>query len=392
MNQATLFYNATLYTEDGPRERGWLTIEEGRIAALGQGTPPSVPRAVPLDLRGLLLLPGLIDLHVHGALGYDTMDATPEALQQMARFYASHGVTGFLATTMSNPPGAILAALRNVAEVMRQGTRGAALLGAHVEGPYLDVERRGCQDPANVRPADPDEYTRLFATGTIKLLTVAPELPGSPELIAYARERGAAIAAGHSRASYDEMCRAADLGLTQVTHLFNGMDPLHHRQPGVVGAALSLDALSCQLIADNIHVHPAVLKLAVRAKGVERILLITDAMSGTGMPDGQYNLGGLAVTVREGVARTADGVLAGSTLTLERGLRNIIAATDLSLQEALPMAARNAARALGLEAHKGSLAPGRDADLIVVDDRLNILLTVVAGEIVYQGSHFPIPS
>jgi N-acetylglucosamine-6-phosphate deacetylase len=162
------------------------------------------------------------------------------------------------------------------------------------------------------------------------------------------------------------------------------MDPLHHRQPGAVGAALSLDALSCQLIADNVHIHPAVLKLAVRAKGVERIILITDAMAGAGMPDGEYALGGLAVTVRQGVARTADGALAGSTLTLERGLANIIAATGLSLQQALPMATLNPARALGLGPRKGSIAVGKDADLIVVDAELNVVLTMVAGEVIHR--------
>jgi len=379
-----LFHNATVHTEDGSFERGWVLVEGGRIARIGRGVPPPESAVESTDLQGQALLPGLVDLHAHGALGHDTMDATPEALREMARFYARHGVTGFLATTMSSPPLPILAALRNVAEVMHAPTRGAALLGAHAEGPHLDVERRGCQDPAHMRPADPDEYRRWFETGAVALLTLAPEIPGSQEIIRYAVEHGAVVAAGHTRASYEQMCRAVELGLTQVTHLFNAMDPLHHRQPGAVGAALSLDALSCQLIADNVHIHPAVLKLAVRAKGVERIILITDAMAGAGMPDGQYGLGGLAVSVRQGVARTADGALAGSTLTLERGLANVIADTGLSLQQALPMATLNPARALGLDARKGSIAVGKDADLIVVDAELNVVLTMVAGQVIHR--------
>ena len=285
---------------------------------------------------------------------------------------------------MTAPSEEILAALNSVALVMRQGTGGAALLGAHVEGPYLDVERRGCQDPTQVRRAAASEYRRLFDTGAVKLITIAPEYPENQELIGFALAQGAAVAAGHTRASYEEMCRAADSGLSLVTHLFNGMEPLHHRRPGAVGAALTLDALRCQLIADNVHIHPTVLRLAVRCKTPQSIILITDAMAGTGMPDGDYALGGLAVTVRQGVARVADGSLAGSTLTMERALGNIMAATGLSLCEALPMATSVPAQALGL-ARKGAIAPGMDADLIVLDDELQVWLTMVEGQIVHRG-------
>ncbi len=385
MSSRMLLHNAVVYTEDGPREHGWVLVEKGRIVRIGQGIVPALLDAEYLDVEQCILAPGLIDLHVHGALGYDTMDATPEALRQIARFLARHGVTAFLATTMTAPFDAVLAALRNVALTMREGTEGAALLGAHVEGPYVDVERRGCQDATHVRRARPDEYEPLFDTGVVRLLTVAPEFPENQELIRFAISRGAVVAAGHTRASYDIMLRAVEWGVTQVTHLFNAMDPLHHRVPGVVGAALSLDALRCQLIADNIHVHPAVLKLAVRAKGVDRVILVTDAMRGAGMPDGTYDLGGQSVTVHQGEARLADGTLAGSTLTLERGVRNIMAAADLPLRDALNMASRVPAQAMGLQERKGSIAVGKDADLIILSDDWNVLLTMVAGEIVYRG-------
>jgi N-acetylglucosamine-6-phosphate deacetylase len=382
----TLFENAVLCLREGLRECGWLLVEGERIAALGLGAAPDDGAgAERIDVAGRVLAAGLIDLHVHGALGYDTMDATPVALEHMARFYAQHGVTGFLATTMAAPQEAVLAALTNVAQVMCAGTHGAAVLGAHVEGPYIDVERRGCQDPAQVRRANPAEYERLFATGVVKLITLAPEFPESQALIRYAIQQGAAVAAGHTRASYDEMCRAVGLGVSQVTHLFNGMEPLHHRAPGVVGAALALEALRCQLIADNIHIHPAVLKLAVRAKGLDAIILVTDAMRGAGMPDGTYDLGGLAVNVRAGAARLADGTLAGSTLTLERAVRNIMAAADLSLADALRLATSVPACALGLQAHKGVIAAGYDADLVMLDEELNVHLTMVGGEVVFSG-------
>jgi N-acetylglucosamine-6-phosphate deacetylase len=385
MSRVLLLYNAIVHAPEGRIEPGWVLVVGGRVSQLGSGAPPAFTGAEGINLMGQNLAPGLIDLHVHGALGYDTMDSSLQALRHMALFYAQHGVTGFLATTISNPSEPILRALQNIAVAMDTGTGGAALLGAHVEGPYLDVERRGCQDPTQVRQADAAEYERFFATGVVKLITLAPEVPGNEALIRYAVAHGVAVAAGHSRASYEQMCYAVELGLSQVTHLFNGMEPLHHRQPGVVGAGLGLDALYCQLIADNIHIHPAVLKLAVRAKGLDRILLITDAMSGTGMPDGDYDLGGLVVTVNKGVARVASGALAGSTLTLERGLRHIMDATGLALGEALPMATRNPAQALGLERRKGSIALGQDADLVVLDESLNVSMTIVAGEIVHNA-------
>jgi N-acetylglucosamine-6-phosphate deacetylase len=193
------------------------------------------------------------------------------------------------------------------------------------------------------------------------------------------------VAAGHTRASYEELLAAVELGISQVTHLFNAMEPLHHRKPGVVGGALSLDALRCELIADNVHIHPAVLKMAVRAKGVDGVMLVTDAMSGTGMPDGEYMLGGLRVTVRGGEARLADGTLAGSTLTVDRAVANIMAAAEIPLREALTMATRTPARALGLEGHKGAIARGMDADLVALDEGARVRLTIVGGRVVYEA-------
>ena len=384
MSSRTLFYNALLCVKDRPHEKGWLLVEDGCIADLGWGSPPPTIGGEKIDVEEQVLTPGFIDVHVHGALGCDAMDATPEALEQMARFFARHGVTAFLATTMSGPSQSIMAALENIAQVMRHGTGGATLLGAHVEGPYLDVEKRGCQDAAHLRPAEPAEYHAMFETGVVRLVTLAPEFPDNQELIRYAVDRGAAVAIGHTRASYEQVCRAVELGATQVSHLFNGMEPLHHRRPGAVGAALTLPSLRCQLIADNVHVHPAVLKLAFSIKGPEHITLVTDAMAGTGMPDGEYNLGGLAVTVREGVARIADGALAGSTLTLDRAVRNMMAACELSLFQALPMATSSPALAMGLGDRKGAIAVGMDADLVVMDAEASILLTMVEGEIVYR--------
>jgi len=381
---AVLFMNATAYTPDEVLHGAWVWVQGGRIVGVGTQDAPLGMHPEVIDLQGRILAPGFIDLHVHGALGRDTMDADPEALRAMARFYAAHGVTGFLATTMTAPSDAILAALEAVGRARAEGTGGAALLGAHVEGPYLDVERRGCQDASLVRPAEPAEYRRLLDTGVVRLLTLAPEYPENRELLCEAVSRGIAVAAGHTRASYDDMVRAVEMGVSQVTHLFNGMEPLHHRTPGAVGAALALDAIRCQVIADNVHLHPATLKLAARAKGPDGVILVTDAMAGTGMPDGEYPLGGVVVTVRDGIARDPDGALAGSTLTMERAVANMAAASGMGLAAALTMATHTPARALGIGERKGRVAPGYDADLVALEEDLTVALTMVAGEVVFR--------
>jgi N-acetylglucosamine-6-phosphate deacetylase len=386
MSTATLFHSARIYALDGVIPDGWLLADDGLIAALGAGAPPAgvAPGATWNDLQGALLVPGLVDLHAHGALGCDTMDADPEALRTMARFYAQHGVTGFLAATMSAPAPEIQAALGAIGATMRAGTDGATLLGAHVEGPYLDAARRGAQDARWLRAACADEYGAFLDSGVVRLLTLAPEAPGSRDLIRYARRRGAVVSIGHTGADYDTMREAVGLGVSQVTHLFNGMAPLHHREPGAVGAALLLEALTCELIADLVHVHPAVLALAYRCKGPEGIALVTDAMAGAGMPDGDYTLGGAQVAVRQGIARDVSGALAGSTLTLERAVANMAQATGAPMEGVLPMASRTPARCLGLAA-KGDIAIGRDADLAMLDTALQVQLTMVRGKIVYRG-------
>jgi len=380
-----LFYGGTLYARDGVLSPGWLRTEGNRIQALGADDPPPAGDALAIDLAGHALAPGLIDLHAHGALGMDTMDATPEALRAIAAFYARHGVTGFLPTTVTAPHADVLAALRNVARAMREGTRGATVLGAHVEGPWLDASRLGAQDGRYVRAPSLDELRDMLETGVVRLLTLAPELPGTSAVVDSALERGVVLAAGHTRATWEEMVAAAERGVRHVTHLFNGMEPLHHRQPGVVGAALTLSAVTCQLIADNIHVHPAVLNLAWRAKGTDGIALVTDAMRGAGMPDGIYTLGGLEVHVQNGVARLPAGNLAGSTLTMERAVVNMMAATGLPLVEALRMATVVPARVLGLGGHKGCLAPGYDADLVVLDGQCRVCQTVIGGDVLYSA-------
>lgn len=365
-------------------ERGTVVIREGRIADISEREPASSAEDTIIEAEGLTVAPGLIDLHVHGAVGYDTMDASPEAIQAMARFFARHGVTSFLPTTMTASREEILAAIRNVARCLGPCPGGAEVLGVHLEGPYVNESQAGAQLVSAIRPAGREEYAAFFQAGPVRLVTLAPEVPGNRELISYALAQGAVVSIGHSQASYEEALEAITLGASQTTHTFNGMPPLHHRQPGIVGAALSRDELRAQLIVDLIHIHPAVVKIAVRAKGPERIILVTDAMRAAGLSDGLYELGGQAVTVRQGEARLASGRLAGSTLTLERAVRNVMKAAQVPLEEALQMATIVPAQSLGLATRKGSLEPGKDADIILLDDALEIVLTMVRGEVVYR--------
>lgn len=339
--------------------------------------------AVTLDAMGCFVLPGFIDVHVHGGAGYDAMDATPEALTAMSHFFAQHGVTAFLATTMTAPHDAILAAVAAVGAWGEKITTGARIIGVHVEGPYISLKFPGAQPAAYIRPPSLTEFAELMAAGPVRMVTLAPEVEGAEELIAAARQQDVTVVWGHTDATYEACVLAADLGVTQATHTYNAMSGLHHRKPGVLGATLTLDQIYAQLIADNIHVHPAAMNVLVRCKGVDRTVLITDAMRAAGLPDGEYELGGQPVTVSEGSCRLADGTLAGSILTMERALVNFMAATGLPLAAAWPTTSRTPAQSLGLGQRYGALTPGYQADLVVLDGDLQVVATVVGGQVVY---------
>ncbi len=380
---STLITGGTLLTPQETLPDHTLVIDEGRITALEPGTRPPSRGDLVIDAAGWWVAPGMIDVHVHGAVGHDTMDATPEALHGMARFFAVHGVTGYFPTTMTAPAAAITSAVENV-RTCPQPDDGAAHLGVHLEGPYLSAVHKGAQPAAYLRDPDPAEYGPWLESDVVRLVTLAPERDGALDLISYGVARGVVFAAGHSGASYDQAQQAVGLGLRQATHTFSGMPGLHHRQPGLVGAALTDDRLYAQLIVDGVHIHPAVVKLAIRAKGPGRAILITDAIRAAGLPDDVYDLGGQAVTVRGGVARLDPQTLAGSTLTMDAALHQVMRFAGLSLSQALPMATSVPAEAMNLAGRKGVLAPGADADVILLDADLHVRLTMVGGRVVYR--------
>jgi N-acetylglucosamine-6-phosphate deacetylase len=376
----------------GQLQPAQVAIAGANIAsvATGETTLPLGNDIAALDATGCVVLPGFIDVHVHGAMGADTMDADPAALAQMARFAAQHGVTAFLPTTMTANAAATLAAVQAVAAAgERPHPNGAVSLGVHLEGPFISPRFPGAQPAAAIRPPDLAEFETLCAAGPVRMITLAPEIPGALALVRKARSAGIVVVTGHTAATYAECEAGIAAGVTQATHTYNAMTGLHHREPGTLGSVLSNDHVYAQLIADNIHVHPAAMTILARCKGIGRTILITDAIRAVGLAPGRYDLGGQAVTVtasaagRPGECRLADGTLAGSVLTLERGLANFNAASGLNVTETWPTTSLTPATALGLEGTRGKLEAGYVADMTLLDEAGEVVATVVLGRVVY---------
>jgi N-acetylglucosamine-6-phosphate deacetylase len=392
MNTSTprlLIHNAHLFTPNHPGLLGWLLIESGSIKAIGLGNTPDFSNegsVQSLDAQGNNLLPGFIDLHVHGAMGHEVMDASPAGLEEMARFYAAHGVASFLATTWTASRPAIKNALELVEEMKGPIQGGATLLGVHLEGPYLNPTRCGAQDVNLIRRAEKEEALEFLDSGVIRLLALAPEFEENLWLIDECVKRGITVSAAHTTANYEQMQRAVEHGLTQLTHSYNAMQGLGHREVGTIGAAMVSPQINCELIADNIHVHPAAQKILVDVKGPSGVILVTDSIRAAGLPEGEYMLDDRSVRIQEGAVRLADGTLAGSVLTMERALQNVCAATGRPLTETWMMSSLNAARAIGVSAQKGSLEVSKDADLVLLDEEFNVRLTIARGEIVFTSS------
>jgi N-acetylglucosamine-6-phosphate deacetylase len=391
VNGRLLVAGARVLAPGGEWPRGWIAVEGRRIAAMDQGDPPpeAAAGADVLAADGLVAMPGFIDLHAHGAVGVDVMDADPDGLARMARFFATHGVTAWLPATMTATGPDTERALEAVRAAAGPVDGGATILGAYLEGPYLNPARAGAQDAALIRVADRAEAARLLDPGVVRVLVLAPEVEQNRWLIAEAVARGVTVSAGHSDATHDQALQAVADGARHVTHAFNAMRPLGHREPGLLGAAMVTPELRCELVADNVHVHPAAMRLLVQAKGAGGVVLVSDAVRATGLPEGAYTVGDRPAFHMDGAIRLADGTLAGSVLTLDRALHNLQAATGRPLAELWPAASRNAAQAIGVDDRKGSLEPGKDADLVLLDPSLQVVVTVAEGAVVHGGDRLP---
>ncbi len=376
-----------LYT---PREEirdPLVFIDEGSIAAISSRDRKEIPgNATVVDFPGATLAPGFVDIHMHGGAGLDVMRATADELPQLNTFLTTHGVTGYFPTTVAAPLDEICASLNRLAnaiEAERVSSSGdpvqARPLGIHLEGPFLSHKRRGVHPPEYLVEPTLEIFERFWqaARGHVRMMTIAPELPGALEVIAEAARRHVCVSIGHSDAMLDTARAGVRAGARHATHTFNAMRPLDHREPGILGEVLTNSQLSADIIADGIHIAPEIVRLFLQAKGVERTVLITDATAAAGMPDGTYQLGPIQVEVKDGRC-TMDGKLAGSVLTMDRAVRNVMQLGDWSLQDAVRAATLNPAATVGLEQH-GRLAPGAEANIVVLSPDGEVRKTIVRG-------------
>jgi N-acetylglucosamine-6-phosphate deacetylase len=384
----TAFTARRLYTPLEEIQSPLLVVEDGRISEISSLSTKSVPgNASLVDFGDAVLAPGFVDIHIHGGAGLDVMQASSSELPRLGKFLTTHGVTGYFATTVAAPLDATCAALGRLADAIETdaaATDGDSLparpLGIHLEGPFLSHKRRGVHPPENLVAPTIEIFERLWqaARGHVRMLTIAPEIPGAMEVIAEAARRKVCVSIGHSDAEMPIAQAAVKAGARHATHTFNAMRPLDHRDPGIIGEVLSDDGISADIIVDGIHVAPAVVKVFLQAKGRERAVLITDAISATGMPDGRYQLGPIEVDVRDGKC-TSNGSLAGSVLTMDRAVRNVMQFSNWSLRDAVQAATLNPALAVGLSHHHGILTHGATADFTVLSPAGEVLRTIVRG-------------
>src|SRR6202790_1395310 len=382
----TTFSASRLYTPVEEVDQPLLVVEDGLISQVSSRSAKEMPgKATLIDFGDAVLAPGFVDIHMHGGAGLDVMRASPSDLPRLGKFLTTHGVTGYFPTTVAAPLDATYAALGRLADAIEAaGTKDNSVqarpLGIHLEGPFLSHKRRGVHPPENLVAPTIEIFERLWqaARGHVRMLTIAPEIPGAMEVIAEAARRKVCVSIGHSDAEMPIAQDAVKAGARHATHTFNAMRPLDHRDPGIIGEVLTDDRLTADIIVDGIHVSPPIVKLFLQAKGRERAVLITDAISATGMPDGRYQLGPIEVDVKDGKC-TSNGSLAGSVLTMDRAVKNVTQFSNWSLQDAVRAATLNPAQAVGLSGHHGVLARGARADFIVMSPSGEVLKTIVGG-------------
>jgi N-acetylglucosamine-6-phosphate deacetylase len=368
--------------------RGDCLIKEGKIAGIGSvevAISDLVSDPPQLDAEENYVAPGFVDLHVHGGGGGDFLDADPEAIRRILAFHAAHGTTGLLATLATSSVSEMRQALKVINSLQLPG-----ILGVYLEGPFLSRAKKGAQNEGHLLPPSVNTFHRLVKgfQQLIKIVAFAPELRGSDKLLGEILAMRATPSIAHTAASYDQVMEAIALGAREFTHLFNAMTGLHHRDPGAVGAAFTAHSTALEIIADGIHIHPWMIRFLVEwliQKGqLNRLCLITDAIRAAGMQDGSYTLGGLLVTMKKGEARLEDGTLAGSALTMDKAVRNIMEFAGLPIAEAIQLATANPAQTLGLGTRKGSIQIGADGDLVILDGRISVKATIQAGQLLFR--------
>nr|WP_307991347.1 N-acetylglucosamine-6-phosphate deacetylase [uncultured Niameybacter sp.] len=372
---------------DGQIIEGKALLFEQKIVGIVELSEVPVD-AEKIDANGHYVAPGFIDLHIHGYDTKDTMDGTKEAIQTIAKGIAKNGVTSFLPTTMTMSKEEIITALEACRAVKAEGSQGSEVLGVHMEGPYINEAFKGAQNGKYIQEpnADAVKFVKDYQD-IVKLITIAPEVEGAKTFIEeISNTTNITLSMGHTKADFDQAMEGIEAGITHTTHLFNAMTPLHHRNPGVVGAALASEKVSCEMICDTIHVNPGLYPLVIKAKAPDKFVLVTDCMCAGGCEDGKYALGGQPVFVKEGSARLEDGTLAGSILRLNEAVRNVMAHTNYGIEKVIEFATINPAKTIGVDGFKGTLDIGKDADIILIDEQINVKCAINKGATIYENN------
>jgi N-acetylglucosamine-6-phosphate deacetylase len=376
---AQLITGGRVATPEGVLDPGWVLVENGLISGLGSGEPPARPDAEVTDASGSWVVPGFVDIHCHGGGGAAFTSVDPTHVRQVVGAHTAHGTTTMLASLVTRPVPELVEQVAALTDLVHDGL----VAGIHLEGPFLSAARCGAHDPGLLRPPDPVSVDALLSAGrgTIRMVTIAPELEGAVPAVKRLVDAGVIAAIGHTDAVAEDIVPAVDAGATVATHLFNGMRPLHHREPGPIGVLLDDERVTVELICDLVHLHPTIVRLAARHAGAGRTVLITDAIAAAGAGDGTYEIGGLEVDVTNGVPTLADGgSLAGSTLTMDAAFRNLVRSCGLGVLDAVAAASTRPAELLGLGDVTGRLTPGLAADVVLLDDSLHPVSVMRRGE------------
>ena len=373
---------ATIVGEDKNYEKSTLLIEGGKIGTITSGT---IDEYRHIELTDSTIVPGLIDLHIHGREGCDVMDGKISSLKTISNSIAKYGVTGFLATTVTSSWAETLTAMDIIGQATKTRMPGAVVLGGYSEGLFFTNDHKGAHDEQFFLVLNVERVDALIdaAHGALRVIALAPEVENAIDVIRHITGRGVKVMLGHTNATYSETVEAINAGASGGVHVFNGMRGIHHREPGCTGAVL-LEDCKVEVIADGIHLHPAILKMILKLKALEDVNLISDCINAGGMPDGLYKLGKLQVNVANGIARTKSGSLAGSTLTLKKAVENMVRLADVNFREAVHMASFSPAKFLEIDDKKGSIKQGKDADLCILGADGEVEMTIIAGEVVYH--------
>lgn len=382
----TALVGGTIITPFRLVKNGAIIIEKNKIYELGKSSDIEIPADCEIiDVSGRMVCPGFVDLLVHGGGGFGFADENENSIERVSKYFLKHGSTTVLASLFAKPEPQLLADLERVANYIEQNPE-SNISGIHMEGPYLNKELKGAMNENYLWSPSVESWNKMWeaSKGYIRIMTIAPELPGAIDVMREAANKGVVLSIGHSMANYDEIEIAIDNGAAHVTHIFNAMRPFHHRNPGVILGALLRNELKIELIADTLHVHPAVMELLIKLKGASGIILVSDSIRAGGMHEGEYEFADQKVYMKEKKAFLEDGTLAGSTLTLNQAVKNMVETANAKITEAIRMASLNGAKVINADHKVGILAAGKIADIVVLDDQYEVEMTILNGKIVFQ--------